>query len=79
CRQMAQRLGVNGWVRNLPDGTIAVDNVLWSGAVIDSSDTSADTEALRAFNQRVAGRDDLDAVVLTVGDGITLIRRRTPL
>ena len=58
-------------------GTIAVDNVLWSGAVIDANDSTNDTEALRAFNRYVADHDELDAVVLTVGDGITLIRHRT--
>ena len=57
-------------------GAILVDNVLWSGAVLDSSDTSADTVALRTFNDHVAARDDCDAVILTVGDGITLIRPR---
>ena len=54
-----------------------MDNVLWSGAVIDANDSSNDTEALRAFNRHVADHDELDAVVLTVGDGITLIRHRT--
>jgi len=58
-------------------GAILVDNVLWSGAVIDPADTSRDTVALREFNDHVAQRDDLDAVILTVGDGITMIRPRT--
>ena len=57
-------------------GAILVDNVLWSGAVVDDADTSADTVALREFNDHVAARDDCDAVILTVGDGITLIRPR---
>jgi caffeoyl-CoA O-methyltransferase len=58
-------------------GAILVDNVLWSGAVVDPADTSRDTVALREFNDHVAGRDDCDAVILTVGDGITMIRPRT--
>lgn len=57
-------------------GAILVDNVLWSGAVIDPDDTSRDTVALREFNDHVAQRDDCDAVILTIGDGITLIRPR---
>jgi caffeoyl-CoA O-methyltransferase len=57
-------------------GAILVDNVLWSGAVIDPDDTSRDTVALREFNDHVARRDDCDAVILTIGDGITLIRPR---
>ncbi|MEM9513643.1 MAG: O-methyltransferase [Actinomycetota bacterium] len=57
-------------------GTIAVDNVLWSGAVIDPNVADNDTEALRAFNRHVADHDELDAAVLTIGDGITLIRHR---
>ena len=57
-------------------GAILVDNVLWSGAVVDPDDESRDTVALREFNDHVAQRDDLDAVVLTIGDGVTLIRPR---
>jgi len=57
-------------------GAILVDNVLWTGQVLDDSDTSVDTEAIRAFNDNVAERDDCDAVMLTIGDGVTLIRPR---
>ncbi len=58
-------------------GVIAVDNVIWSGAVIDPSRTDDNTEAIRAFNDHVASRVDCDAVMLTIGDGVTLIRKRT--
>ena len=58
-------------------GVIAVDNVIWSGLVIDPSVTDDDTEAIRAFNDHVAARADLDAVMLTIGDGVTLIRTRS--
>ena len=57
-------------------GVILVDNVLWSGAVVDPSDTERDTVALREFNDHVAQRGDCHAVMLTVGDGVTLIRPR---
>ncbi len=57
-------------------GVILVDNVLWSGAVLDESDESADTVALRDFNDHVALRADCDAVILTIGDGLTMIRPR---
>jgi caffeoyl-CoA O-methyltransferase len=57
-------------------GLIVVDNVLWSGTVVDDTVHDDDTRALRAFNDDVATRDDVEAVMLPVGDGITLIRRR---
>ena len=58
-------------------GVIAVDNVIWSSLVIDPSVTDDDTEAIREFNDHVAARDDVDAVMLTIGDGVTLIRTRS--
>lgn len=57
-------------------GLIVVDNVLWSGAVVDDQVVDANTVALREFNDGVARRDDVHAVMLPVGDGVTLIRRR---
>jgi caffeoyl-CoA O-methyltransferase len=59
-----------------PDGMIAVDNTLWSGAVVDDNDTSVDTVALRAFNAHVAADDRTVQVITPIGDGLTLIRRR---
>jgi caffeoyl-CoA O-methyltransferase len=57
------------------DGIVAVDNVLWSGAVLDEADTSADTQAIREFNDYVVGDPRVVCVTLTVRDGVTLIRK----
>jgi caffeoyl-CoA O-methyltransferase len=62
--------------RMRPGGVIAVDNVLWGGAIIDDSDTSADTLALRAFNDMVLADDRVESVMLPIADGLTLCRKR---
>ena len=54
-------------------GAILVDNVLWSGQVVDASDTERDTLALREFNRHVAGDPRTQQVVLPIGDGVSLI------
>lgn len=56
-------------------GLIAADNTLWSGRLLDPSDASADTVALREFNDFVATDPRVVAVQTTVRDGVTLIRR----
>jgi caffeoyl-CoA O-methyltransferase len=57
-------------------GLIAIDNVLWSGQVIDLSDETPDTVAIRALNEKVHGDERVDAVLVPIGDGLTLARRR---
>jgi caffeoyl-CoA O-methyltransferase len=57
-------------------GLIAVDNVLWSGRVADPSNDDESTLALRAFNDHVRADERVVSVMLTVRDGITLIRRK---
>jgi caffeoyl-CoA O-methyltransferase len=59
-----------------PHGLIVVDNTLWSGRVLRASDTDADesTRALAAFNDHVVADPRVVCVMLTVRDGITLIR-----
>jgi len=57
-------------------GVILVDNVLWGGSIIDPAVDDESTRALRAFNDHVAARQDCDAVMLNIGDGVTMIRRR---
>jgi caffeoyl-CoA O-methyltransferase len=57
-------------------GLIAADNTLWSGRVVDVSEQDESTRAIRAFNDHVRGDDRVVAVMLSVRDGVTLIRRR---
>jgi predicted O-methyltransferase YrrM len=59
-----------------PGGLIAVDNVLWSGAVADPSAVDAETEAIRALNRKVRDDSRVEACLLTVGDGVMLARKR---
>jgi caffeoyl-CoA O-methyltransferase len=58
-------------------GLIVVDNVLWSGRVAQerSPEDSESTLALRAFNDHVAADERVVSLMLTVRDGIMLIRR----
>jgi caffeoyl-CoA O-methyltransferase len=56
-------------------GLIAADNTLWSGSVIDESEQDESTNAIRAFNDHVRDDGRVIAVMLTVRDGVTLIRR----
>ena len=56
-------------------GLIAVDNMLWGGAVAQES-KDADTKALQAFNDKVHADERVDLAMLPVGDGLTLVRKR---
>jgi caffeoyl-CoA O-methyltransferase len=57
-----------------PGGLICVDNVLWSGRVLDPK--SEDDHAIVRFNAKVAADPRVDQVMLTVRDGLTLARKR---
>jgi predicted O-methyltransferase YrrM len=56
-------------------GIIAADNTLWSGRVLDDGDDSEGASAIRAFNEHVRADPRVTSVMLTVRDGVTLIRR----
>ncbi|GAA1993969.1 O-methyltransferase [Catenulispora subtropica] len=62
--------------RMRPGGVIAVDNVLWSGRVADAEATEESTLALKEFNDRVVADERVDVVMLSVGDGVSLIYKR---
>lgn len=55
-------------------GVILVDNVLWSGKVLDPK--SDDDKAIAQFNERVSKDERVDKVLLTVRDGVFFIRKR---
>jgi caffeoyl-CoA O-methyltransferase len=57
-------------------GLIAVDNTLWSGEVADPGKHGRDTRALREFNDALHRDERIDVAMLTVGDGLTLARKR---
>ena len=56
-------------------GMIAVDNTLQSGRVVDDPDANTNTRAIVEFNEHVRNDERVVAVLLTVRDGVTLIRR----
>ena len=60
--------------RMVPNGVILVDNVLWSGSVVDPAATDPDTEAIRACNAALAADDRVDVVILPIADGLAFVR-----
>lgn len=58
-----------------PGGVIAMDNTLWSGRVIDPPDDET-TRVITELNDRIVSDRRVEAVVLPIRDGLTLVRRR---
>jgi predicted O-methyltransferase YrrM len=57
-------------------GLIALDNMLWSGEVVNRAVRDADTRALRALNAKIRDDARVDSCLATVGDGVMLVRKR---
>lgn len=60
-----------------PGGVILVDNVLWMGTVADPEMQGDDVLAIRAFNDFVASDPRVEVVILTIGDGLSMIRKHS--
>jgi caffeoyl-CoA O-methyltransferase len=59
-----------------PGGAILVDNTFSHGRVIDAGNESELVQAIRDFNDHAAADDRVDVVLLPLGDGLTLARKK---
>ena len=59
-----------------PGGGVAIDNVLWSGAVADVSAMDENTKAIRSLNAKLHKDERIDISMVPIGDGLTLARKR---
>lgn len=60
-----------------PGGLVAIDNVLWGGSVIKpEKDKDANTLAIRALNRKLKDDSRVTISLLTIGDGLTVLRKR---
>jgi caffeoyl-CoA O-methyltransferase len=59
-----------------PGGLIALDNVLLGGRVLDPAYQEEHHQAMRGLNDLFARDDRVEAVMLTMRDGLTLVRKR---
>jgi predicted O-methyltransferase YrrM len=59
-----------------PGGALLFDNTLWGGSVADPDDTRPSTATLKALNRQLHVDDRVDLVIIPIGDGLTLCRKR---
>ncbi len=76
----ADKTGYDGYYEQClqllrPGGLIAIDNVLWQGAVARPAD-SDDTRALQALNDKLHRDARIDLALVPIADGLALARKR---
>lgn len=59
-----------------PGGWIIADNVLFHGQVLESPLSGKNTKAIAAFNEHVAADDRVEQTMLTIRDGLLVIRKK---
>jgi len=59
-----------------PGGLIALDNMLWSGRVVDDTNQEPDTVAIRKLNVKIRNDRRVESCLVSIGDGVMLARRK---
>jgi predicted O-methyltransferase YrrM len=59
-----------------PNGVILIDNVLWSGDVLLQPPPDASTAAIQELNRLVASDPRVTAVLVTIRDGVLVVKNR---
>ena len=57
-------------------GALIIDNLLWSGRILDPADQTPDTEGVREVTRRVMQSDDWIASIVPIRDGVLVAYRR---
>ncbi|MBH0179186.1 MAG: methyltransferase domain-containing protein [Nitrospira sp.] len=60
-----------------PNGVILIDNVLWSGEVLKQPPSDDQTAVIQELNRTVANDTRVTAVLVTIRDGVLVVRRKT--
>ena len=56
-------------------GFILVDNVLWGGKAVKDKNPDKETQGIRRFNEYVKNDDRVEQVILSVRDGLMVVRK----
>ncbi len=65
-------------INKIPSGAfILIDNVLWSGKVVDeiALEKDKDTQALNSLNYKIKNDDRVENILLPIRDGLMLVRK----
>lgn len=57
------------------NGFILADNIFFHGEALDEQATGKNAKGIRAFNEFIRQREDIEKVILTIRDGLYLIRK----
>lgn len=58
------------------NGFIFADNIFFHGQALDAEPKGKNAKAIKAFNQYISERTDIDKMMLTLRDGLYLIRKK---
>ena len=58
-----------------PGGAILIDNMLWSGRILDPADRSPATEGVREFTRRIGSDPGWEVTLIPIRDGLILARK----
>ena len=58
-----------------PGGVIALDNMLWSGRLVDPTLDDPASTAIRILNEKIRDDARVDSSLIPIGDGLALVRK----
>lgn len=58
------------------NGFILADNIFFHGQVLTGDGKGKNAKAIQAFNEYIKNREDIEKVILTIRDGLFLIRKK---